>query len=48
MLGHTDPRLTLRIYAGVLDEMRERTADALDEMMRTAANTDATVVSIVR
>ena len=32
MLGHSDPAMTLRRYAHVLDEMRDDTARAMDEL----------------
>lgn len=44
-LGHSDPRLTLRIYAGVLGELQERTADRLDEMLAKTPS-EAKVISL--
>jgi integrase len=32
MLGHADPAMTLRRYAHVLDDMRDETARAMDEL----------------
>jgi integrase len=32
MLGHSDPAMTLRRYAHVLDEMRDDAARAMDEL----------------
>jgi integrase len=32
MLGHSDPAITPRRYAHVLDEMRDETARAMDEL----------------
>jgi integrase len=32
MLGHSDPAMTLRRYAHVLDDMREDAARAMDEL----------------
>ena len=32
MLGHSDPAMTLRRYAHVLDEMRDDAALAMDEL----------------
>ena len=32
MLGHSDPAMTLRRYAHVLDDMRDETARAMDEL----------------
>ena len=32
MLGHEDPAMTLRRYAHVLDDMRDETARAMDEL----------------
>jgi integrase len=32
MLGHSDPAMTLRRYAHVLDEMRDDTARAMDDL----------------
>ena len=36
MLGHANPAITLRIYAGVLDSMSEKTDDALDATFHAA------------
>lgn len=32
MLGHSDPAMTLRRYAHVLDDMRNETARAMDDL----------------
>jgi hypothetical protein len=32
MLGHSDPAMTLRKYAQVLEDMREDAARAMDEL----------------
>jgi integrase len=32
MLGHSDPAMTLRRYAHVLEDMREDVAKAMDEL----------------
>jgi integrase len=32
MLGHSDPTMTLRRYAHVLEDMREEAARAMDEL----------------
>jgi integrase len=32
MIGHADPAMTLRRYAHVLDDMRDATARAMDEL----------------
>jgi integrase len=32
MLGHSDPAMTLRRYAHVLEDMREDAARAMDEL----------------
>ena len=32
MLGHSDPAMTLRRYAHVLDDMREDAARAMDDL----------------
>jgi len=34
-LGHTDPALTLRIYAHLMPSSRERTRKAIDRVLRT-------------
>ena len=47
-LGHSDPRLTLAIYAGVLSEMQERTADRMDEMIAEVDAGEAKVISLPR
>jgi hypothetical protein len=36
MLGHADPAMTLRRYAHVLDDMRDATARAMDELFKTS------------
>jgi len=45
-LGHTDPRLALRINAGVLDEMKLRTADAMGELMQAASADEGKVIAL--
>jgi hypothetical protein len=45
-LGHTDPRPALRIYAGVLDGMKLRTADAMGELMQAASADEGRVIAL--
>ena len=40
MLGHSDPAMTLRRYAHVLEDMREDAARAMDELFSLVDQTD--------